>query len=110
VLEWRPAAPWEENASPGGEIASDRTGSIHPDYQQIALRAAALFSIDVAGIDLLCPDIEKPFDPSAPAAILEVNPGPDFLWHVRPHQGQPRPVFELYLDYLFMSKSQGGST
>lgn len=84
-----------------GGIACDRTDEAHPSNLELAERAAGLFSIDVAGIDLICPDIAQPIRDGDEAAILEVNPGPDLRWHLHPAEGRSRPVADLFVDSLF---------
>lgn len=57
----------------GGD--EDLTASIHPDNVTIALRAAELFDLCVAGIDVISPDINKPWHENG-AIINEVNFAP----------------------------------
>lgn len=51
------------------------TQHLHPANLDIALRAADLFSLDVAGIDIISPDISKPWHENG-AIINEVNFSP----------------------------------
>jgi cyanophycin synthetase len=51
------------------------TGQLHPANLDIALRAAALFNLDVAGIDIISADISKPWYENG-AVINEVNFSP----------------------------------
>lgn len=88
-----------------GGIACDRTDDAHPSNLELAVEAARLFSIDVAGIDLMCPDIAKPIAPGDDAAILEVNPCPDIRWHIYPAEGRSRPVADAFVDYLFSARA-----
>ncbi|MGE0667647.1 MAG: acetate--CoA ligase family protein [Sphingomonadales bacterium] len=62
------------NVASGGtpEAAFDR---VHPDNARLAERAAALLRLDIAGIDLLIPDIARSWLESG-AAICEVNAQP----------------------------------
>lgn len=87
-----------------GGVASDCTDTAHSVNLKICEDAAQLFSIDVAGIDLICPDITKPISPMDGAAILEVNPGPDILWHMYPTEGKPQPVADMFVQYVCGSK------
>lgn len=48
---------------------------VHPDNQLLAIRAAALLSLDLAGIDILMPDISRSWLETG-AAICEVNAQP----------------------------------
>jgi cyanophycin synthetase len=90
-----------ENAKPGGERAMDRTETVHPWFRDLAVRAAELFQVDVAGIDLMTPKISVKPENLARTAVLEINPSPDFLAHLHPAVGSPQPVCELFLDHLF---------
>ena len=60
-----------------GGVDEDVTDCIHPDNLDIALRAAALFGLNVAGIDIITPDISKPWHANG-AIINEVNFAPLF--------------------------------
>lgn len=83
-----------------GGMAIDCTEFAHPENLKICERAAKLFAIDVAGIDLICRDITQKIDETGDAAILEVNPGPDILWHMYPTKGDPQPVAQLFVQYV----------
>ncbi len=58
-----------------GGFDEDVTHAIHPDNLDIALRAAALFGLSVAGIDIITTDIGVPWHQSR-AIINEVNFAP----------------------------------
>jgi cyanophycin synthetase len=60
-----------------GGFDEDVADCIHPDNLDIALRAAALFGLNVAGIDIISPDIRKPWHENG-AIINEVNFAPLF--------------------------------
>jgi acyl-coenzyme A synthetase/AMP-(fatty) acid ligase/D-alanine-D-alanine ligase-like ATP-grasp enzyme len=60
-----------------GGVDEDVADCIHPDNLDIALRAAALFGLNVAGIDIITPDISKPWHANG-AIINEVNFAPLF--------------------------------
>ncbi|MEM9154215.1 MAG: cyanophycin synthetase [Cyanobacteria bacterium P01_F01_bin.33] len=87
------------NLSTGG-IAVDLTEVIHPYNAFIAERAAQIVGLDVAGIDLLCPDITVPIHESG-GAIVEINASPGFRMHLAPSEGIPRNVAEPVIDMLF---------
>ncbi|QHE87168.1 Mur ligase family protein [Hydrogenophaga sp. BPS33] len=67
------------NISTGG-TALDVTDQVHPDNRWLAERAARVVGLDIAGIDLLCPDIARSWR-KVGGAICEVNAQPGF----RPH-------------------------
>lgn len=83
----------------GGE-AVDVTDEVHPDNRFLAERASRVIGLDVAGIDLVADDIGRSAMASG-GAVIEVNAAPDFRQHLRPTQGEPRPVAGPFLDLLF---------
>ncbi|MGZ7441361.1 ATP-grasp domain-containing protein [Paenibacillus sp. TH7-28] len=89
--------------APAGEISeiyADRTESICSANAEMAIEAARTLQIDVAGIDMRCPDIGQPVT-KASGGILEVNALPDFTYHVFSYEGASRDVTRMYLEYLF---------
>lgn len=92
------------NLSSGG-TAADVTGEVHPDIRRICERAARVIGLDICGIDLICPDIAKPFNDDA--KIIEVNAGPGLRMHLSPSSGQAQPVAEAILDMLYPGEQNG---
>lgn len=87
------------NLSTGG-IAIDRTDDIHPENIWIAERVAKIIGLDIAGIDVVTPDITKPLR-EVEGVIVEVNAAPGFRMHVAPSVGLPRNVAAPVFDMLF---------
>jgi cyanophycin synthetase len=87
------------NLSTGG-TAIDRTDVIHPDNIDVAVRAAKVIGLDVAGIDLICKDISRSVREHG-GVIVEVNAAPGFRMHVSPTVGTSRNVAAPVLDMLF---------
>jgi cyanophycin synthetase len=87
------------NLSTGG-TAVDKTDVIHPDNAEIAVRAAKVVGLDVAGIDLICEDIAHSVRERG-GVIVEVNAAPGFRMHVAPTVGTPRNVAAPVIDMLF---------
>jgi len=87
------------NLSAGG-TAVDRTDVIHPDNAAICRRAALQLGLDVAGIDLLCPDITRSVRETG-GGIVEVNAAPGLRMHLQPSEGLPRDVGEPIVRSLF---------
>lgn len=83
-----------------GNVAFDCTDEVHPAIIAQAALAARIVGLDIAGIDLVARDISQPLA-SQQGAIVEVNAGPGLLMHLKPAAGQPRPVGEAIVDYLF---------
>ncbi|MBA3034483.1 MAG: cyanophycin synthetase [Gammaproteobacteria bacterium] len=89
-----------------GNCAIDVTDLVHPDVVRTACLAARIVGLDIAGIDLVAEDISRPLAEQG-GAIVEVNAGPGLLMHLKPAQGQPRPVGEAIADHLFPSGDNG---
>jgi cyanophycin synthetase len=88
------------NISTGG-TSIDCTDEIHPYNTAIAEQAARVIGLDVAGIDLIAPDIAKSVLETS-GAICEVNGGPGlFVVHSQPVEGKPRDVTRPVIDLLF---------
>ncbi|MDP9348332.1 MAG: cyanophycin synthetase, partial [Gemmatimonadota bacterium] len=99
-----PAGEWVQlrataNVSTGG-TAVDRTDEIHPRNAALCVLAAGAVGLDVAGLDVLTPDISVPF-PENGAAIIEVNASPGLRMHTDPDEGTPRDVPGAILDMLY---------
>lgn len=64
------------NVSLGGTLLEVSKGA-HPDNLDLALRAAAALRLDVAGVDLLLPDIKQSWKETG-GVVCEVNGQPQF--------------------------------
>jgi len=89
-----------------GNVALDVTDLVHPDVVAVAALAARIVGLDIAGIDLVAEDISQPLDTQR-GAIVEVNAGPGLLMHLKPAEGQPRPVGKAIVDSLFADDESG---
>jgi cyanophycin synthetase len=87
------------NISTGG-TAVDRTDDIHPENRALCELAAGAVALDVAGLDVLSPDIAVPFRENG-AVVIEVNASPGIRMHTHPDQGMPRDVPGAILDMLY---------
>ncbi|MDB4914732.1 MAG: cphA [Gemmatimonadetes bacterium] len=87
------------NISTGG-TAIDRTDDIHPENRALCELAAGAVALDVAGLDVLTPDISIPFRENN-AVIIEVNASPGIRMHTHPDSGTPRDVPGAILDMLY---------
>jgi cyanophycin synthetase len=87
------------NMSTGG-ISIDRTEEIHPDNAELAELAAQVVGLDIAGIDLVCPDVSLPIRETG-GGIVEVNAAPGFRMHTNPTEGEPQYVAKPVIDLLF---------
>jgi cyanophycin synthetase len=87
------------NLSTGG-IAIDRTDDIHPENIWLAQRIAKIIGLDIAGIDIVTPDISQPLR-ELNGVVVEVNAAPGFRMHVAPSQGLARNIAAPLIDMLF---------
>jgi cyanophycin synthetase len=87
------------NLSTGG-TSIDRTDEIHPDNVTACELAAGVVGLDIAGLDVLTPDISVPFHENG-AVIIEVNAAPGIRMHQSPAEGKPRNVAAAIVDMLY---------
>ncbi|MGY8524825.1 cyanophycin synthetase [Paracidovorax citrulli] len=89
-----------------GNVAFDVTDRVHPSVAAHAALAARVVGLDIAGIDLVTEDISRPLADQG-GAIVEVNAGPGLLMHLKPADGEPRPVGRAIIDHLFPPAPDG---
>ena len=87
------------NISTGG-TAIDRTAEIHYDNIEIARRATRVVGLDIAGVDVIMPDISQSLREIG-GGIVEVNAGPGLRMHTHPSEGTPRDVARPIMSMLF---------
>jgi len=83
-----------------GGTNADVTDRVHPETARMAIDAALMVGLDVAGIDLIATDISRPLSEQQ-GVFLEVNAEPAINLHRAPVCDRPRPVIEGILDELF---------
>jgi cyanophycin synthetase len=93
-----------DNLSTGG-IAIDVTDKVHPQNIEIAINAANIIGLDVAGIDVTTKDISSSMLMDG-GAVIEVNAAPGIRMHHYPTQGKQRNVARKIVDSLFPKNSQ----
>lgn len=93
------------NLSTGG-IAIDVTDQVHERNKELVIRAVQLIGLDVAGVDLVTPDIAKPVEEEG-GAIIEINAAPGIRMHHYPSAGKPRDVGGAIVDSLFPPGENG---
>jgi cyanophycin synthetase len=89
-----------------GNVAFDVTDIVHPDVAAAASLAARIVGLDIAGVDLVTEDVSKPLEETG-GAIVEVNAGPGLLMHLKPANGEPRPVGKAIMEHLFPEHDSG---
>lgn len=87
------------NISTGG-TAIDVTDEVHPENVFLFERIARIIGLDVAGVDIIAPNVSEPLHASG-GGIIEVNAAPGFRMHLAPSEGIGRNVAEHVLDMLF---------
>lgn len=83
-----------------GNVAFDITDQVHPTVIAAAALAARVVGLDIAGVDMVLEDASKPLHAQR-AAIIEVNASPGLLAHIKPADGQGRPVGKAIIELLF---------
>src|SRR5262249_17095796 len=78
------------NISTGG-TAIDRTDEVHPHNAFLFERIARIIGLDVAGIDIIAPNVSDKLADSG-GGIIEVNAAPGFRMHLAPSEGIGRNV------------------
>jgi len=89
-----------------GNMTMDVTDQVHPEVASLAVLAARVVGLDIAGVDLVTADIGQPLHATG-GAIVEVNAGPGLLMHLKPASGQPRPVGQAITNHLFRPEDSG---
>lgn len=87
------------NISTGG-TAIDRTDEVHPDNSFLFERIARIIGLDIAGIDVVAPDVSTSILNNG-GGIVEVNAAPGFRMHLAPSEGIARNVAEPVVNMLF---------
>jgi cyanophycin synthetase len=87
------------NISTGG-TAIDRTDEVHPLNVFLFERIARIIGLDIAGIDIIAPNVSEPLSENG-GGVIEVNAAPGFRMHLAPSEGIGRNVAEPVIDMLF---------
>ncbi len=83
-----------------GAWAKDVTSQIAPVLAKEAVRAAAQVGLDIAGVDVVTPDTNRSLADSG-GAVIEINAAPGLRMHLDPSEGNPAPVGDAIMDWLF---------
>ncbi len=92
------------NISTGG-TAIDCTDEVHPENVFLFERIARIIGLDVAGVDVIAPNVSEPLSENG-GGIIEVNAAPGFRMHLSPSEGIGRNVAEYVIDMLFPRGSE----
>lgn len=88
-----------------GPVATDVTDRVHPEVADRCVLAARVTGLDVAGIDLVTPDIERPLE-AVGGAILELNARPRLAPHLSPAGARSRAI-EALVEHLLPTGDDG---
>ena len=88
-----------DNLSTGG-TAIDMTDEISADNAEIAINAANIVGLNIAGIDITTKDIGRTIREDG-GAVIEVNAAPGIRMHYYPAIGKQRNVAKNIVDMLF---------
>lgn len=92
------------NLSTGGS-AIDVTHRVHPANKFMFERVARIIGLDVAGIDVIAPDLDTPLAQNG-GVVIEVNAAPGLRMHISPSEGKSRNVAEPIINMLFPPGSE----
>jgi cyanophycin synthetase len=106
ALDSIPAAGARVLIQRNGNLGIEVTDLVHPANRALCERAARAIGLDIAGVDLVVDDISMPLIEQG-GAVLEVNPMPGLMMHLRPEVGQPRPVDDAIVASVFPAGEDG---
>jgi len=88
-----------------GGASEDVTDLVYPANRMLAERASRTLGLNVAGVDIVTPDIGQSIL-DGQGKVIEVNAAPDFRMHLTPSKGEGRDVARPFVEMLF-PKSAG---
>ena len=92
------------NISTGG-TAIDRTDEVHPDNIFLFERIAQIIGLDIAGIDVVAPDVSTSILNNG-GGIVEVNAAPGFRMHIAPSEGLAKKCCGACSKYAFSCREK----
>lgn len=89
-----------------GGTTLDVTDEVHPQTQALAVEAAGIIGLDVAGLDLIAGDIRRPLHEQT-AGFLEINAQPALHLHLPPISSHGNFAARALVGRMFPSGSRG---
>jgi cyanophycin synthetase len=80
-----------------GASTIDVTNHVHPDNRDVAIRAAEIIGLPVAGLDFITPDIGRSYK-EVGGGINEINSRANIKMSARPTEGEPQNVAVLMVE------------
>lgn len=87
------------NFQAGGTVETLEKSVLHPSLIKLAEKTAEAAGLTVCGVDLLIKDYQKAAENNA--YVLEVNSDPSLRLHAWPNRGNPQPVAQALLNFIF---------
>jgi isoaspartyl peptidase/L-asparaginase-like protein (Ntn-hydrolase superfamily)/UDP-N-acetylmuramyl tripeptide synthase len=84
---------------------TDVTEHVHPDVAACAVEAARVIGLDVAGVDIVAPDLRRSLEDSK-GVIVGVHPRPGLKVHLQPN-ADPQPAAEAVLARVYPEGTNG---
>ncbi|MDU5509702.1 bifunctional glutamate--cysteine ligase GshA/glutathione synthetase GshB [Enterococcus gilvus] len=88
------------NVSTGGD-SIDVTDEMHDSYKELAVKAVAVLGARISGIDLIIPNMDKPYETAEDYGIIEANFNPMMHMHIYPYIGKSRRLTTDVLRFLY---------
>lgn len=89
-----------------GGTATDVTEKVHPSTAKVAELVARTLGLELAGIDVVCPDISQPLDGQR-GAVVGIHAAPGLRMHLQPTAGTARDVAGPIVELLFPRGARG---
>ncbi|NLM21242.1 MAG: cyanophycin synthetase [Peptococcaceae bacterium] len=83
-----------------GATALDVTDLVHPDNADLAIYAAKVLGLDIAGVDIIIKDINKSYR-EQDGKVIEINASPGLRMHLKPSNGRERNIGQEIVKMLF---------
>ena len=88
------------NLNTGGFSINYPVNKLHIKTKQAIEKAAKLVGLQVTGVDVMCRDLSEELSEDN-GNIIEMNAKPRFRMHEAPLEGDPVPVSDYLIDFLF---------
>lgn len=87
-------------------IFGEELNDIHHSIKEHAINAAQQIGLNIAGIDMVCKDTNKPLEVQK-GGFVEINAGPSFQPSMLPYFGKPKNIAKCIINQLFDENDNG---